>query len=126
MTLNKDCWELSTCSCYKWCKDYKCKHVISLCFRKKCFEYPFAAKNVQISENRKRGRPRLTAASLEYQEEDCIKEYVLSDTESESESPKKRKAKEVKSESDYDIFEDQPVKEPANKKTRVLTRNRKN
>ncbi len=33
VTLNEMNWKLSRCSCYWWSKNYKCKHVIAVCFR---------------------------------------------------------------------------------------------
>ena len=30
LDLNPECWQLSTCSCSKWAKNYICKHVISM------------------------------------------------------------------------------------------------
>lgn len=117
MTLNAECWELSTCSCFKWSKDYVCKHMLSLCYRKKCFDYPIEAKNVMIGENRKRGRPKKTASALTFQDQECVQEFVMSDTESESEEPKKQTKKRKAtqdSDSDYDLFEEEiaPVVPP--------------
>jgi len=47
-------------------------------------------------QNRRRGRPRLTAAALEYQYNEFIEECVLSDTESESDQPKPKTTKRKK------------------------------
>jgi len=85
--------------------------MLSLCQRKKFFEYSVKAKQIPIGKNRRRGRPRLTAPALDLQED----EYVFSDTASEDETTskepkkkgtKKRKAPIVDEDSDYDIFDD--------------------
>jgi hypothetical protein len=88
--------------------------MLSLCYRKNCFEYSIQSKQIAIGSNRKRGRPRLTAPALEYQEN----EYVYSDTDSETEetkkaskTTKKRKANETNVESDYDIFANDDIEE---------------
>ena len=42
------------------------------------FDYPITAKDVKIGSNRRRGRPRLTTAALQYQYNE---EQVYSDTD---------------------------------------------
>jgi len=106
---HKENWKLTKCSCWQWCKFYKCKHMLSFSERKKLFDYPQTAKDVKLGMNRRRGRPRLTAAALVYQYGEFQDEYVLSDTESESDTPKpkktsKRKKPAPESEDEYDIF----------------------
>ncbi len=64
--------------------------------RKNFFNYPQTAKDVKLGQNRRRGRPRLTAAALEYQYNEFIEECVLSDTESESDQPKPKTTKRKK------------------------------
>ena len=54
--------------------------MLSFCHRKSCLNIPF-------KQSRKRGRPRLTAPALEFQE----KEYVYSDTDTEDKEEKKQK-----------------------------------
>ena len=76
---NEANWKLSKCSCYRWCKEYTCKHMLAFAVRKCLFYYPIQAKNVKFGCNRRRGRPRLTAAALEYQFNEVIEECVLSD-----------------------------------------------
>ena len=77
-----------------------------------CFDYPTQAKNIKIGCNRLRGRPRLTAAALEYQYNEYVEECIYSDTDSDSEKPAKKTATKRKkvatpeSDSDYDIFEE--------------------
>ena len=81
--------------------------------RKNCFDYPDQAKTIKIGCNRRRGRPRLTAAALDYQYGEYIEEYVLSDTDLENDqkvattkSVKRKKATpKSDSEDGYDIFE---------------------
>ena len=87
-------WKLSKCSCWKWCKEYKCKHILCFAERKLIFDYPIQAKNVQVGCNRRKGRPQLTASALGYQLNEV--ESVLSDTASESENPSKKATKRKK------------------------------
>ena len=109
-------WKLTKCSCWKWCKEYKCKHMIALASRKeKSFNFPIQVEDIKIGANRHRGRPRLTAAALDFQYGECVEECVYSDTESESDSPapkkttkRKKATKQQDSDSDYDIFADEP------------------
>ena len=86
--------------------------MLSLCYRKDFFVYSVQAKQIKIGQNRRRGRPRLTAPALHFQE----KEYIFSDTASEGEeavenNKKKRKQenkrKAAAEDSDYDIFADE-------------------
>ena len=113
ITVN-DKWQLNQCSCFKWCKEYVCKHSIAFNHRKESIkEYPIQAKQVLIGCNRRRGRPRLTASALEFQHplSNTVVECVLSDTESEGEQTVKknvrRKRKAVStpdvSEEEYDF-----------------------
>ena len=106
---NDKCWKLSKCTCWKWSKEYKCKHMIELAARKMCFEYPLQAKDISVGRNRRRGRPRLTASALEHQVDECILSNT-SNSEVEKEKPKKKgiKSKPSKCDSDsdsYNIFE---------------------
>ena len=85
--------------------------MLSFAETKKCFDYPVQAKDVKVGCNRRRGRPRLTAAALEYQYNEYVEEYVNSDTESEPEQPKQKPVKRKKDASrndsdtdDYDVF----------------------
>ena len=108
--VNEKSWLLNKCSCFKWCKEYVCKHTLAFAERKKFFTYPVASKDIKIGSNRRRGSPRLTAAALDYQNGEVIEECVYSDTESEhereivSKKSKKRKPVQSESEEEYDIF----------------------
>ncbi len=53
--INEENWKLSKCSCYYWCKYYRCKHMIAICERANKFNFPPEAKLIPIGENRKRG-----------------------------------------------------------------------
>jgi len=55
VTVNEQNWKLSVCSCWYWCKYYKCKHMISTCYRLNLCNLPQEAKQIQIGHNRKRG-----------------------------------------------------------------------
>jgi hypothetical protein len=102
------------CSCWYWCKNYKCKHIISVAYRAKDsnkqinFNWLNEHKNIQLGQKRKPGRPALMKKALQYQDNE---EYVFSDTDIEEAEPKKtknKKRKEVEvddeSEPEYDIF----------------------
>ena len=76
-----------------------------------------------VGSNRRRGRPRLTAPALEYQDEyhNAVEECVYSDTNHEEERQQSKK-KVVKrrqpalrddSDSDYDIFAEPPTQQAA-------------
>ncbi len=49
-------WKLSKCSCYKWCKEYICKHILAFAERKGIIAYPIQAKSVKVGCNRRRGQ----------------------------------------------------------------------
>jgi hypothetical protein len=90
-----------------------CKHVIAICEREKLLNFPEAAKQIPVGQNRKRGRPKQTYTSLEFQpneEQEC----AYSDTEDELlKSSKKKITKKTitneHSEDDFDIFDDDKV-----------------
>ena len=64
--------------------------------RKQFFDYSTQAKNVPIGQNRRRGRPHLTASAIQYQYNDYIAECIYSDTDSESEKPAPKHQKTTK------------------------------
>jgi len=108
---------LSTCSCNKWSKDYKCKHIITLLVSRAYLNTPIEAMDIKFGENRRRGRPRLNVHCLMKQPEECITdivEYVESDTDTESNIQPVKKKKELKrtaeleEEEEYDIFQQVP------------------
>ena len=41
-------WKLSKCSCWKWCKEYKCKHILCFAERELIFDYPIQAKRFRL------------------------------------------------------------------------------
>ncbi len=65
--MNKDEWQNSKCNCSTWLKDYICKHVVGLAVTTGLSQFPDLDYQVQISNNRKRGRPKLTAYALNFQ-----------------------------------------------------------
>lgn len=67
ITLNKDNWKLSTCSCPMYFKRYMCKHIIGVSLRSKLVKAPNAAKLIPLNQTRGVGRPRLAASALIYQ-----------------------------------------------------------
>jgi len=90
VTLNEMNWKLSRCSCYWWSKNYKCKHVIAVCFRSGLLHnYPDECKDVNVGWRRRRGRPvknrgafkRIDSEQVNDQEED----FSFSEEEEEEE-----------------------------------------
>jgi len=86
-------WKLSKCSCYWWSKNYKCKHVIAVCFRSGLLQnYPDECKDVKVGCRRRRGRPvknrgaliRIGSEQVNDQEED----FSFSEEEEEEEEEK--------------------------------------
>jgi hypothetical protein len=120
--------KLSTCSCWHWCKNYKCKHLIDLCSRLDYITYDSKVRSLLLGRNRRRGVPSSATGALEYQP--CEEQGVFSadsDKENEQEEniikkkgrKKKKKQEETSDESeesDFDIFDDKNVnKTQANK-----------
>jgi hypothetical protein len=115
--INTDNFKLSTCSCWHWCKNYKCKHLIDLCSRLDYITYDSKVQSIPIGRNRVRGRPSSTKGALEYQP--CEEQGVFSaDSDNENEQQEKsikkkgRKKKKKQEdttdeseESDFDIFD---------------------
>lgn len=52
--INRDTWQLSTCTCYDFHKFFICKHIIFLAIKLKCTEIDYSFKN--IGSKAKRGR----------------------------------------------------------------------
>lgn len=57
-------WQNGTCSCPKFRKEFKCKHLSRLAIHLKLVKPPAAAKQVPIGEKRKRGRPKKAKTAL--------------------------------------------------------------
>lgn len=58
VTITGDNWQEGTCTCPKYQKTFKCKHIMGVALRQKYAQAPAAAKNVPIGQKRKRGRPK--------------------------------------------------------------------
>ncbi len=100
ISINETDWKLSKCSCWWWCKNFKCKHVIGICSRLKLLKFETVHKSVPIGKTRGPGRPKLTKSALQLQDE----EYVKSDEEN-LKQPKEKKSKKKKS-NDYSSSSD--------------------
>jgi hypothetical protein len=92
-------WQLSKCNCSYWVKNYKCNHVISVCYRlyksKSLSDQHFmdAIMNLPIEANRKRGRPALTTqAELRQPNEEQNEESDIIDYMDAEPLAKKKKA----------------------------------
>ncbi|RNA24848.1 hypothetical protein BpHYR1_043696 [Brachionus plicatilis] len=99
---NRDEWELSTCSCKDWLKNYKCDHVIAVCSRLKLCHIKEIAMNIPLERKRRPGRPKATTNALTRQPNETQNVNVLCISVSE------------KSDSG-----DPPVQEPISKKIRL-------
>lgn len=67
ITINQDEWTHSICNCAVWMKDYICKHVIGISAILNLCQFPDIDYDIPISNNRKRGRPKLTSYALSRQ-----------------------------------------------------------
>jgi len=92
ISINETNWKLSKCSCWWWCKNFKCKHVIGICSRLKLLKFETVHKSIPIGKTRGPGRPKLTKSALQLQGE----EYVKSDEELDEENLKQSKEKKSK------------------------------
>ena len=80
ITINKDNWKLSTCTCPIYFKQYICKHIIGFSILLKIVgkQMPNNARDDVIGSQRGRGRPRRQFRSLqdadlsEFDEDDDI------------------------------------------------------
>ena len=116
---------LSTCSCPKFLKEYKCKHLLSLLYRRNFIDISDEHKQIAFGLPRRRGRPRLNDHCLMEQIKETqvdLAEHVLSDTDTEDESDHRaataktkvvkksvKKQKEVDQvDQDFDIFAEEP------------------
>lgn len=62
-----DNWLDAKCTCKSFLKNNLCKHNIGLAAHEKIIKIPDVAKNVPISQKRKRGRPSKSKHALEKQ-----------------------------------------------------------
>ncbi len=58
VTMFNEEWMKSKCTCANYLKTYSCKHIIGIALRLKLCKAPAAAKDIQIGQKRKRGRPK--------------------------------------------------------------------
>jgi hypothetical protein len=122
--INTENFKLSTCSCWYWCKYYKCKHMIDLCSRLGHITYDSKVRQIPIGQNRRRGRPKDTVSALEIQpseEQGVFSADSESDLDESQEITKKKGRKkkvttkdsdesDESNESDFDIFDDEKVR----------------
>jgi len=64
LKFNAPDWKLSTCTCFSFQKQYKCKHVLGIAVSKKLFTIPESAKMDVIGKKRKVGRPLKARVAL--------------------------------------------------------------
>ena len=62
--INENNWRNSQCSCPHYAKNYMCKHVIGLSVQLQLHTLQTQAKNVPVSEKRKRSRPLVACQAL--------------------------------------------------------------
>ena len=123
--INTSNYKLSTCSCWYWCKYYKCKHMIDLCSRLGFITYDSKVRQIPVGRNRQRGRPKNTARALEIQpseEQGVFSADSESGVDESNDASKKKRGRKKKAskkesddsdesnESDFDIFDDAQVR----------------
>lgn len=64
INFDMDDWSKSDCTCPKYLKFLHCKHILGLSLRLSKAKAPAAANPVQLTEKRKRGRPKVTKKAL--------------------------------------------------------------
>lgn len=57
-------WMKGECSCQEYMKKYICLHIVGMAIRLKLTKVPVEAKNIQIGEKRKPGRPSKAKKAL--------------------------------------------------------------
>lgn len=57
VSMDESNWKLAKCTCEKFQKEFKCKHVIGVAIRRKLVQPPPAAKQIPIGQVRGPGRP---------------------------------------------------------------------
>ncbi|CAF1034936.1 unnamed protein product [Brachionus calyciflorus] len=79
VSLNKENWKLSICSCSFWLKNLHCSHVISCAYRSKLCSFDSIGMNLPIERNKKRGPQSETANAYNKQpgENDKDDELIL-------------------------------------------------
>ncbi|RNA41831.1 hypothetical protein BpHYR1_040026 [Brachionus plicatilis] len=61
--INSEIWELSSCSCQYWKKNFICKHVIGIGYQLELLKFP--TLDLNIEKNSKRGRRKKALPALE-------------------------------------------------------------
>ena len=95
VSINRENWKLSTCSCSFWLKHYKCNHVISCSFRLQLLDFNSIGLDLPIHNNKKRGAPAKTLKSLQIQPSDLREpeENVIYDDEETAPGPSNKRQK---------------------------------
>ena len=62
--LNDANWKLSACNCAYFCKNYKCVHILAVAVRRDLHVFDPRASQIELEQNRKRGRPPGMAPAL--------------------------------------------------------------
>ncbi|RNA03432.1 hypothetical protein BpHYR1_033455 [Brachionus plicatilis] len=52
--LNKDDWQLSTCTCKNCLKNYLCKHIVAMAVKTKLTEIDFSFRDIGMKKKRER------------------------------------------------------------------------
>ncbi|RNA04733.1 hypothetical protein BpHYR1_005336, partial [Brachionus plicatilis] len=61
--INKECWQLSKCSCQYWKKNFGCKHVIGIAYNIELLTFP--TLDLRIEKNASRSRRKKALAAFE-------------------------------------------------------------
>ena len=62
--LNTTTWELSTCTCARWLKDFKCHHVIAIAYRANLCDFKSVIMDLPLERKRLRGAKKATKPCL--------------------------------------------------------------
>ena len=101
--LDRTDWRNSFCNCVAFQKNYKCIHVIGLAYRYKLIDIPQEAKNIQIGQKRRKGRPKKQKKALFYQndieneKQDAVQEF--------HEAQESQESQEMQEEQEEDLID---------------------
>jgi hypothetical protein len=110
-------WELSTCTCKAWLKDYKCKYVIVVYEILDIVDYSVIGMDVALARKRKRGRPANTVSALQLQPNDLQPRNILvEDDNNLIEEPPAKKQRGRKKKENIDSQDKDQIKNRLRKK----------
>lgn len=93
VVIDQETWELTTCTCRQWQKNFKCKHSIAMCIVLKLYNLNEIAMDIPLCRKRKRGAQNKTAKCLNRQPNEIQPEIEIEsddEPEPEPEAPSKK------------------------------------